>query len=239
MTQPNGQDEGPKLLTPKEAAAFLRLNPRTVTRLAREGKLPAIKVGRRWRFRPDVLEGWGERRESAPPMRSAPLQRDIRDFTLTSLIVPEAVICDLEAGGTREVLEKIVSRLRAEGLLSEGDLFLKMLMEREELMSTNIVEGVAVPHPRRAVAGMFERSMVAVAIAPRGVDFGGAAPVRVFFVVCAADDRAHLRILARLSRLLLETAMVERILGAKFPEEVTRVIAAEEAALGDSGKVAG
>ena len=44
---------------------------------------------------------------------------------------------------------------------------------------------------------------------------------------------------SRLSRLLLETAMVERILGAKFPEEVTRVIAAEEAALGDSGKVAG
>lgn len=239
MTQLNGQNEGPKLLTPREAAAFLRLNPRTVTRLAREGKLAAIKVGRRWRFRPEALEGWAEAHESAPAVRAAPLQRDIRDFTLNSLVVPEAVICDLEAGGTREALERVVSRLASSGLLSEGELFLRMLMEREELMSTNIVESVAVPHPRRAVAGMFERSMVAVAIAPRGVDFGGAAPVRALFVICATDDRAHLRILARLSRLLLETAMVERILGAKFPEEVARVIAAEEAALGDSGKVAG
>jgi len=239
MTQANGQDDGPKLLTPKEAAAFLRLNPRTVTRLARQGKLPAIKVGRRWRFRPDALEGWAETRRSTPPAPPMTPHADILEFSLSSLVARDAVICDLEAGGTRAALEEVVARLQREGLLSEGELFLKMLMEREELMSTNIVEGVAVPHPRRAVPGMFERSMVAVAIAPRGVDFGGGAPVRVFFVICAADDRAHLRILARLSRLLLETPMVERILGAKFPEEVTRVIAAEEAALSDGGKVAG
>ncbi len=45
-------------LTPNEVAKVLRLHPFTVTRLAREGKLPAFKVGGVWRFRRDQFENW-------------------------------------------------------------------------------------------------------------------------------------------------------------------------------------
>ena len=45
-------------LTPTEIAKILKLHPFTVTRLAREGKIPAFKVGGVWRFRKDQFEEW-------------------------------------------------------------------------------------------------------------------------------------------------------------------------------------
>ena len=45
-------------LTPNEIAKILRIHPFTVTRLAREGKIPAFKVGGIWRFRKDEFEKW-------------------------------------------------------------------------------------------------------------------------------------------------------------------------------------
>lgn len=45
-------------LTPNDISRILRLHPFTVTRLAREGKLPAFKVGGVWRFRKDQFEEW-------------------------------------------------------------------------------------------------------------------------------------------------------------------------------------
>ena len=45
-------------LTPNEISKILKLHPFTVTRLAREGKLPAFKVGGVWRFRRDDFERW-------------------------------------------------------------------------------------------------------------------------------------------------------------------------------------
>ena len=47
-----------ELLTPNELSSILKLHPFTVTRLAREGKLPAFKVGGVWRFRKDEFERW-------------------------------------------------------------------------------------------------------------------------------------------------------------------------------------
>ena len=46
------------LLTIKEAASYLRMNPLTVYRLASKGKVPAVKVGRHWRIHQDALEAW-------------------------------------------------------------------------------------------------------------------------------------------------------------------------------------
>ena len=45
-------------LTPNELSKILRIHPFTVTRLAREGKIPAFKVGGIWRFRKDQFEAW-------------------------------------------------------------------------------------------------------------------------------------------------------------------------------------
>jgi excisionase family DNA binding protein len=53
-----------EIMTPREAAEYLSLNVRTIYHLANNGKLPGHKVGRRWRFKKDVLDNWLSARET-------------------------------------------------------------------------------------------------------------------------------------------------------------------------------
>jgi excisionase family DNA binding protein len=55
MDQPN------RLLTAEEAAQYLGLHPETVRKMAREQRIPRVKVGRFWRFRPLDLDDWAAR----------------------------------------------------------------------------------------------------------------------------------------------------------------------------------
>ena len=50
------------MLTISEVAKYLKLHELTVRRLAREGELPAFKVGRQWRIKRNLLEAWIEER---------------------------------------------------------------------------------------------------------------------------------------------------------------------------------
>jgi excisionase family DNA binding protein len=72
------REDGP-LLTAAQAAARLGLHPKTVGRMARDGRLPAVKVGTGWRFHPDRLTvEWTVRPQRAPAGRSRPSGRPSR-----------------------------------------------------------------------------------------------------------------------------------------------------------------
>ena len=48
----------PSFLTTEEVLTYLKVTPRTIYRLIRTGELPAVRVGRQWRFRQDDLDAW-------------------------------------------------------------------------------------------------------------------------------------------------------------------------------------
>jgi excisionase family DNA binding protein len=51
-------------LTTEEVLAYLKITPRTIYRLIRNGELPAVRIGRQWRFRRTDLDAWVERQRS-------------------------------------------------------------------------------------------------------------------------------------------------------------------------------
>lgn len=51
-------------LTTEEVLAYLRITPRTIYRLIRSGELPAMRIGRQWRFRRSDLDAWLERQRA-------------------------------------------------------------------------------------------------------------------------------------------------------------------------------
>ena len=61
-TSSSNEENMPDMLTIAEVARYLKLHELTVRRLAREGELPAFKVGRQWRIKRDLLESWIEQR---------------------------------------------------------------------------------------------------------------------------------------------------------------------------------
>ena len=67
------REPGPELdgfLTTEEVLNYLKVTPRTIYRLIRTGELPALRVGRQWRFRRSDLDAWLERQRSVTPRSS-------------------------------------------------------------------------------------------------------------------------------------------------------------------------
>lgn len=56
MTHPNPPDH--EILTLEEVAHYLRLKPQTIYKWAQERRIPAVKLGKEWRFRRSILDRW-------------------------------------------------------------------------------------------------------------------------------------------------------------------------------------
>src|SRR5947209_4253978 len=102
-------------------------------------------------------------------------------MSLASLTRPELILPDLAAGDRGGVLRALAGAVAADGPVADPEALYARLAEREELGSTAVGAGVAIPHCK--LPGL-SREVVAVAVSPRGVDFGAAdgRPVRVFFL---------------------------------------------------------
>jgi PTS system nitrogen regulatory IIA component len=86
---------------------------------------------------------------------------------------------------------------------------------------------VAIPHPKRPLSpSLLGDSVIAYGRTPSGIPFG--APrgglTDIFFLVCCRDDRTHLQVLARMSRLLLRPEFLDELRAAETPAETWEVI---------------
>ncbi|MFW6201490.1 MAG: PTS sugar transporter subunit IIA [Gemmatimonadota bacterium] len=144
----------------------------------------------------------------------------LRDF-----LRPEHVILDLRARTVEETIAALVSRLRDQGAVTEDTPLERLLLEREAVHTTALGDGVAIPHA--TVPGL-GRALVLVAVSPDGVAFGptGLDPVRIFFLVLSPEEgaRTHIKLLARLCRLVRHPGFIEGLRGAETAEAVLDAI---------------
>ena len=148
------------------------------------------------------------------------------DFT--ELLQPEAVILDLVKGSKKDIIRRLVKALPLVTKRSVRDEILKAVMEREEVMSTGIGRGVAIPH---AKTDRVDGLMVAVGIAKEPIPFDAIddKPCRIFFLVVSDPGATspHVRVLSHISRILNDPAHKEALEQAATAEEVIAALTAE------------
>ncbi|MDD4956265.1 MAG: PTS sugar transporter subunit IIA [Candidatus Omnitrophica bacterium] len=137
----------------------------------------------------------------------------------------------LQAKTKEEVLEEMVELLVVSGEIKKPEKkeILKRLQEREALGSTGIGKGVAIPH---AKCPNVKKMISAFGISAEGVDFKSldGDPTYIFFLLIAPGETPgpHLKALAKISRLLDDRFVRERLRGAKSPQEIYKIIKEEE-----------
>jgi PTS system nitrogen regulatory IIA component len=212
------------ILTIRDMAEFLKMNERTVLRMAQTGAIPAAKIGSQWRFKRELIDRWldtkmlgTDKGMPSKSVRAAPLFPP-----LTELMDGCLIRLNLKASNKTEVLTHLVEPLVEAGYLANGDELLSRLVERERLMTTALGDGVAFPHPRKPQEGPFDTARLVIGVSQHGVDYEAldGKPVHVFFLICAPDDSTHLRIMAQLTRTVRGVDVVGRLLKAKSGEEV-------------------
>ena len=154
---------------------------------------------------------------------------------LSDFVVREAILVDLQATGKEEAIREIVRSLRDAGQVAEADAegVIRAILGREELGSTGIGQGVAVPHTRHPTV---DKLVGTVAISHHGVDFAAldGDPVDIFFLLISPPNQPgdHLRALENISRHLKDDRFVSFLRQAKTKEAVIDLL--EEADQGSS-----
>lgn len=148
---------------------------------------------------------------------------------LVEYIDASHVTLDLEPGPVRAVLEQIVAPLVETGEVAEPGLLVDRLVRRENLQSTGIGSGLAVPH---CLCDELARPRVLVGVCPEGTDYHALddRPVQLFFLLLSPESavRRHVRLLARIARLTRRPGLLERIRSAGDPPEVVDALRTEE-----------
>ncbi len=124
---------------------------------------------------------------------------------------PDAVLACVKASGKKALLAELASRAAAQFKLDERRLF-DRLLERERLGSTGIGGGIAIPHGRMAGIGA-PLGLFARLGQPVDFDSIDERPVDIVFLLVAPEGAGadHLKALARVSRLLRDRALVEKL----------------------------
>jgi PTS system nitrogen regulatory IIA component len=146
---------------------------------------------------------------------------------LSDFVVREAIVVDLKATGKEEAIREIVASLHAAGRLTADDQesVLRAILNREELGSTGIGQGVAVPHTRHPAVS---RLIGTVALSRHGVDFAAldGDPVDILFLLVSPPNQPgdHLRALENISRHLKDERFVSFLRQAKSREQVVDLL---------------
>jgi mannitol/fructose-specific phosphotransferase system IIA component (Ntr-type) len=137
---------------------------------------------------------------------------------------------DLRGTDRDAVLHELVALIIAPSEPHWRDVLFQALKAREDLCSTCVDEGVAIPHSRNAIVGVVEKPMLGYGRHQTGIEFGAldGQPVHHFFLLCAPNVRQHLLLLARLARLVKEPALRAALSAAETPNHALAIITAAE-----------
>jgi PTS system fructose-specific IIA component/PTS system nitrogen regulatory IIA component len=146
---------------------------------------------------------------------------------MTDFVVREAIVPALAATTKEAVIREIVDSLRATGYVGAdvADDVVRAILKREQLGSTGIGRGIAIPHTKHASA---DRLTGTVALSPGGVAFDSidGEPVYVFVLLVSPQDRPgdHLRALENVVRSMRDEGFVQALRQAQTKDEVWRLL---------------
>lgn len=148
---------------------------------------------------------------------------------IMDFLCPKAIELDLDGETKKEVITELVDALAKAKEISNPTTIVKVLMEREELGSTGIGQGIAIPHGK---SDTVNKIVAAFGISKKGIDFDAldGEPVYLLFLLVAPPDSAgaHLKALAKISRLLKDKFFRQALREAKTAEEVIKIIKEED-----------
>ena len=165
-------------------------------------------------------------RRAAAPANSLPEQGLV---LLTDLLTPERIKIPLVSNTKDALLRELVDLVGQQAKVRDRDEVLRAVIDREQVLSTGIGNGVAIPHGKSAAV---DDLVLAAGVARDGVDFEAldGQPVQLFFLLVGPDSAAgqHVKALSRISRLLRRDSFRTRLASAGSPEEFYAILAEAE-----------
>ena len=147
---------------------------------------------------------------------------------ILDVLQPEAILPDLKSHTKEEVLEELSAPV-AQLAKIDPAVLVRVLLDRERLGSTGIGGGIGISHGKLA---NLDQLMIGFGLSRKGVDFESldGAPTRLFFLLVTPENSTglHLKLLARISRILKNEPFKERLLQSTDRDAIYGIIREED-----------
>ena len=222
-------------------AAHLHMLPAQISKLADRSKIPARRIGGQWRFSRAEIHHWLEDRiglsdASELAKMETNLERtdtsNLGEVSIATLLPVETIAVPLAARTRSRVISSMAELAATTGMLWDPGKMAEAVTAREAMHPTALDIGVALLHPRRPQSSILGEAVMALGITGQGIPFGGAGGLTdVFFLIAATDDHEHLRLLARISRMISEPEWLAKLRDASDSQDAYELLAARDAEL--------
>ena len=211
------------ILTIEEVAKYLRVSERTVYDWAQKGEIPSGKIGTVWRFKKADIEKWVNDRLSAGNRGSAPSTQ----IQVRNILSPDRIVF-LNHSTKHDALLELAETLGTAPQIKKSQELSDEIIKREELMSTAIGRGIAIPHVRLS---SITDLVMAVGISKVDIiDFATLddEPVTLLFMIAAAHNQHayYLQTLSFFSSKLKNQDLRDALLSAETPEDAYNILLA-------------
>jgi PTS system nitrogen regulatory IIA component len=209
------------ILTLEEVAKYLKISERTVYDCAQKGEIPAGKIKTAWRFKKSEIDKWVNDK-----LTSNTLNPQINPVSAKSVLSLHRIIF-LNYSSKRDVLLALAENLAAAPQVKNSHELSTEILKREELMSTAIGCGIAIPHIRLS---SITDLVVSVGISRTDIiNFHPLddEPIRLVFMIAAAHNQHayYLQTLSWFSTRLKNKNLRDSLLSAKTEQEVYDLLA--------------
>jgi len=148
-------------------------------------------------------------------------RRDRKKDKTVEILTENSILLGAEAKDKYEAIEIVGNLLLKEGKVEPS--YIDAMKAREDMLSTYIGNGVAIPHGVGDAKNLIIESGIALAQFPKGVDFGDGNTAYIVIGI-AGKDNEHLDILANIAMICEEKSHVEKMIEAKSAKEIYDLI---------------
>ncbi len=201
-------------LTVRDVAKLLAVSEKSVYRWLDQQSIPAYKVNNQYRFNRAELLEWAmaNRINVSKELFSEPESVGIPLQSLAEAIKTGGIYYRVGGADKMAALRSIVELIHLPQEVDREFLF-SVLLAREEMASTGIGDGIAIPHVRNPIVLHVEQPMISLCFLEQPIDFKAidGKPVYCLFTIISPTARAHLHLLSRLSFILQDAALKNAI----------------------------
>ncbi|MDD2390247.1 MAG: PTS sugar transporter subunit IIA [Desulfobacterales bacterium] len=210
-------------ITVKDAARLLNVSEKSIYRWIKQGKLPAFKLNEQYRFNRTELLEWATagKLNVSPDIFREPDGTTDPMPTIEEALQAGGIYYRIEGCDKERVLRAVVEHMRLPDEV-DREFLLQVLLAREELGSTSIGDGIAIPHVRNPVVLHVPRPSMTLCFLETPIEFGAidGKPVHALFTLVSPTIRGHLHMLSRLSFALRQDRFLDVIRRQAVREDI-------------------
>jgi len=186
----------------KDIIDLLEVPEKTIIQWINDKKMPSYKIKNQYFFNKAEVNEWILKNNIAVSEKILDLALTNRPVSLIDLIKKGDVHYGIIGSTVREVIDDVVRTIPIPKS-ADIDTVRASLLQREEMMTTAVGKGIALPHPRNPIISDIDEESVSICFLKNPIDYGAldGEPVKVLFIIISSNAKRHLEILSKISFL--------------------------------------